>query len=465
MKKLWETTPSALDPRVEAFMSSLAVDQALLSEDIQGSIAHAGMLGNQAILPGDRAADLVSTLRAMLQEAAAGSLAVDADAEDIHSFVEAELTRRIGDAGKSVHAGRSRNDQVATDLRLYLRSAFARAEKGVLDAIAALVSLAEQHLDTLMPAYTHMRRAQPITFAFHLAAWCAALERDAGRFADARCRADECPLGSGAVAGSGLPLDREATSSSLGFARPSRNAMDATADRDACVDYAASASTLMMHLSRFCEEIILWTGAEYGFADLLPSCSTGSSIMPQKRNPDVAELIRGKSGGAFGALMALLTMQKGVPLGYARDMQEDKAVLFELVKTVDGSLEAFAILIGAIIPKPERMRAALDQGHVEATDLAELLVIKGVPFRDAYGATKNAIAAATAAGKRLHQLSAAELAEASAAFAAVGLDPASLAAWLDPAACVARRKHVGGPAPKTVAVELQRLKGLRSHVD
>jgi argininosuccinate lyase len=394
----------------------------------------------------------------MLAEAASGTLAAGGEAEDVHSFVEAELTRRIGDAGKSVHAGRSRNDQVALDLRLYLRKAFARAERGVNSCILALVDLAERHTHTLMPAYTHMRRAQPISFAFHLAAWCAALERDASRFVDAWRRTDECPLGSGAVAGSGLGLDRDATAAALGFSRPSRNAMDATADRDACVDYAAAASTLLMHLSRYCEEIILWTGAEYGFAGLSPSCSTGSSIMPQKRNPDVAELIRGKSAGAFGGLMALLTLQKGVPLGYARDMQEDKAILFDMVKTVDGCLEAFALLAAALIPKPENMRAALDEGYVEATDLAELLVIKGVPFRDAYDATKAAIAAASAAGKRLHDLSAAELDLSSPAFAQAGLEPSSLKAWLDPAACIARRSHTGGPAPATVERELRRLK-------
>jgi argininosuccinate lyase len=460
MNKLWETASVALDPRAEAFMSSLAVDRALLTDDIEGSIAHAAMLGNRGILPADRSTALVAALRNMLAEAAAGTLTVDEGAEDVHSFVEAELTSRLGDAGKSVHAGRSRNDQVAVDLRLYLRKAYHRAEAGILAAMAAIIDLAEEHLHTLMPAYTHMRRAQPITLAFHLAAWCAALERDAGRFGDARRRADECPLGCGAVAGSGLPLDRAATAAALGFARPSRNAMDATADRDVCVDYAAAAATLLMHLSRYCEEIILWTGAEYGFADLAHNCSTGSSIMPQKRNPDVAELIRGKSGAAFGALMALLTMQKGVPLGYARDMQEDKAILFDLVRTVDGCLEAFAILVGAVIPKPERMRAALDEGFVEATDLAELLVIKGVPFRDAYGATKHAIAAASAAGKRLHALNAVELAAASPAFAAAGLDPAALADWLDPAACVARRSHVGGPAPETVRAELARLRAL-----
>ncbi len=458
MKKLWETEPGALDPRAEAFMSSVSVDKELLEEDLAGSIAHARMLGERGIVPKPDAAALVEALEDMLKAARSGELKVDESAEDVHSFVEAELVAHLGPAGKAVHAGRSRNDQVALDLRLYLRAAFLRAEAGVKAAVRALVALAEPNAETLMPAYTHMRRAQPITLAYHLAAWAAALERDADRFLSARRRADECPLGSGAVAGSGLPLDREATARALGFARPSRNAMDATADRDACVDYAAAASSLFMHLSRYCEEIILWTGAEYGFMGLKPSCSTGSSIMPQKRNPDVAELIRGKAGPAFGALMALLTMQKGVPLGYARDLQEDKATLFSLVRAVDGALEAFALLVSSLEPRPGAMRAALDSGHAEATDLAELLVLKGLPFRDAYGAVKAAIAVADQKGARLADLSAADFDAASPLFRVAKIDVAALGPWLEPAACVARRSLTGGPAPATVRAELERLK-------
>ncbi|MBU1081910.1 MAG: argininosuccinate lyase, partial [Spirochaetes bacterium] len=273
MLKLWETCPSGLDPRVDAFLSSLSVDTRLLEVDLAGSAAHAAMLGEAGIVSKSTSEALTETLAAMLSEARSGSLSPDAGSEDVHSFIEQELTRRLGDAGKSVHAGRSRNDQVALDMRLYLRGAFAEAGAGVLDVIGALCDLASAHVETYMPSYTHLRRAQPSTLAFHLLAWCAALERDYGRFADAARRADECPLGSAAVAGSGLPLDREAVSAALGFSRPSRNAMDATADRDACVEYAAAASTLLMHLSRYCEEIILWSSAEFGFMDIGDECS------------------------------------------------------------------------------------------------------------------------------------------------------------------------------------------------
>ena len=345
MPKLWEMGSSGLDPRIDAFLSSVAVDGRLLPEDLAGSIAHVRMLGERGILPAASAHALAAELEGLAAEARAGSLVPDPGAEDVHSFVEGELTRRLGEAGKAVHAGRSRNDQVAVDLRLFLKGAFERARLGVLAAIGAVLDLAEGHTATLMPGYTHLQRAQPVTFAFHLLAWCAALERDAGRFEDGGRRADECPLGSCALAGSGLPLDREATASALGFARPSRNAMDATSDRDACVEYAAAASILLMHLSRFCEEVVLWSSEEFSFVKVGPACSTGSSVMPQKRNPDTAEVIRGKAGRVFGGLVNLLVIQKGLPLAYGRDLQEDKEALFDVVDTVEGCLEAFAILV------------------------------------------------------------------------------------------------------------------------
>jgi argininosuccinate lyase len=441
----------------------MSVDSRLLEVDLVGSAAHAAMLGDSGVIPPASSQALAEALAAMLAEARGGSLTPDAASEDVHSFIEQELTRRLGDAGKAVHAGRSRNDQVALDMRLYLREAFDEAKAGILGAIRASCALASAHVETYMPSYTHMRRAQPSTLAFHLLAWCAALERDYGRFSDAAKRADECPLGSAAVAGSGLPLDREAVATALGFSRPSRNAMDATADRDACVEYAAAASSLVMHLSRFCEEIILWSSAEFGYMDIADECSTGSSIMPQKRNPDVAELIRGKSGRVFGSLVALLTIQKGIPLGYDRDLQEDKQPVFDLKDTLAGALPAFVALIEALRPKPAAMAAALESGFSEATDLAELLVMKGVPFRDAYGATKAAIAAAIAKGEAagnaasLHALSDTELASATDAFAKAGIKAAELTEYLQPSACVARRSLVGGPAPERVREEIARL--------
>jgi len=456
--KLWETTPSGLDPRVDSFLSSNAVDSRLLEVDLQGSAAHAAMLGKQGIISQSRSSALAEALAAMLAEAQAGALKPSPEAEDVHSFIEQELTRRLGDAGKSVHAGRSRNDQVALDMKLYLRQAFREAQGGIHDAIGALCDLAESHVQTYMPAYTHMRRAQPSSLAFHLLAWCAALERDYGRFSDAAIRADECPLGSAAVAGSGLPLDREAVSAALGFSRPTRNAMDSTADRDACVEYAAAASTLLMHLSRFCEEIILWSSAEFGFMDIANECSTGSSIMPQKRNPDVAELIRGKTGRVFGSLVSLLTIQKGLPLGYDRDLQEDKAAVFDIRDTLAGVLPAFAALIEALRPKPEAMAAALQSGYAEATDLAELLVTRGVPFRDAYAATKSAISIATEKSVTLSMLTDADLVRATDAFLQARIKAAELQEYLKPATCVARRNLAGGPAPERVREELARLR-------
>jgi argininosuccinate lyase len=462
MAKLWEAGASGLDPRVDAFLSSVAVDGRLLPEDLEGSIAHARMLGKQGILPSASSEALVSELMALRAEAASGSLVPDPGAEDVHSFVEGELTLRLGDVGKAVHAGRSRNDQVAVDLRLFLIKAFRRARSGVLSAIVPILDLAEGHTATLMPGYTHLQRAQPVTFAFHLLAWCAALERDAGRFADGLARADECPLGSGALAGSGLPLDREAVAADLGFARPSRNAMDATADRDACVEYAAAASTLLMHLSRFCEEIVLWSSEEFGFVKVGPACSTGSSIMPQKRNPDTAEVIRGKAGRVFGGLVNLLVLQKGLPLAYGRDLQEDKEALFDVVDTVDGCLSAFAILVASLDPNRDRMREAARSGFLEATDVAELLVRKGIPFRSAYGAAKQAVLTCLSLGLKPADLSDADLAGISPLFAQGGIRAPELAAYLDLDACVARRNGTGGPAPERTRAEIARLRAFTS---
>lgn len=458
--KLWETAPSELAPGVEAFLSSLAFDSRLLEVDLAGSAAHAAMLGKTGIIPQAHADDLVASLSAMLGEARAGTLIPDPQSEDVHSFIEEELTRRLGDAGRSLHAGRSRNDQVALDLRLYLRKAFKEAKDGIMTLILAICNLAEDNLESYMPAYTHLRRAQPSTLAFHLLAWCAALERDWGRFDDAEKRADECPLGSAAVAGSGLPLDRNSVALALGFARPSRNAMDASADRDACVEYAAAAASLAMHLSRYCEEIILWSSAEFGFIEIGPGCSTGSSIMPQKRNPDVAELVRGKSGRVFGALVSLLTIQKGLPLGYNRDLQEDKTALFDIRDTLAGVLPAFRALVEALRPDRGAMAAALGRGYAEATDLAELLVLKGLPFREAYAATKAAVALALARGCPLAGLDDDELAAASACFTRTGIVASELATYLEPAACVARRRQPGGPAPEQTREEIARLRKL-----
>ncbi|MDA8409957.1 MAG: argininosuccinate lyase [Treponema sp.] len=458
-KKLWAGAGAAggLDPDVEAFLSSLAIDSRLLVEDITGSMAHARMLGATGILDQASAGALVAALQALLAEAKEGRLRVDPASEDVHSYVENELTARLGDAGRAVHAGRSRNDQVALDLRLWLRSANASIRKAILEALAAILDLAEAQVETIMPGYTHLQRAQPVTFAHHLLAWAAALERDYGRFIDADARADECPLGSGALAGSSLPLDREMVARELGFARPSRNSMDSVGDRDAATEFAFASSMLATHLSRWGEEICLWAGAEYGFVGLSPSISTGSSIMPQKRNPDPAELVRGKAGRLYGDLLNLLTMQKGLPLAYDRDLQEDKEAVFDAYDTVHASLRAFAALVRGIEPRVDRMLEAAGGGFAWATDAAELLVTKGVPFRTAYGLGKALVEACRARG--LDDVAGLSREELAAVHPVLGeLGAAALAERFSPSACVAARDLVGGPAPARTRAEIGRLR-------
>ena len=465
MAKLWQKAGSGgLDPDVEAFLSSLSVDSRLLPEDLECSIAHASMLGATSILPAAAADALVSELKKMLDEARAGGLQVDPDSEDVHSFIEAELTRRLGDAGKAVHAGRSRNDQVAVAFRLHVLRAFDAAEACLLDALDAVIGMAAGHRETIMPGYTHLQRAQPVTLAHHLLAWAAALERDFGRLADGRERADECPLGSGALAGSGLPTDREATASLLGFSRPSRNTMDAVADRDACVEYAAACASIAMHLSRACEDIVLWTSTEYAFMSLTDAASTGSSIMPQKRNPDPAELIRGKSGRIFGGLQALLVLQKGLPYAYDRDLQEDKELFFDIEDTIQGCLKVFAVLVSSLVPDSGAMREAVGEGFLEATDVAEYLVLSGRPFRTAYQAAKELVALALASKCRLAELADGSIAASHPEFALPGFDASALRAYLDPDACVARRRQTGGPAPQRTGEELARLEAFAAGV-
>lgn len=480
MAKLWQGASGALGLHadIEAFLSSLSVDVKLLKEDIECSIAHARMLGKQGILRPEVSEALCGALEAMAEEAASGgassgassgvsgdapgialgALKVDPESEDVHSFIEAELTRRLGDTGKAVHAGRSRNDQVAVAFRLYILRAFDAASRALLDALQAILDLAEGHRDSLMPGYTHLQRAQSVTLAHHLLAWCAALERDYSRLRDGRARADECPLGSGALAGSGLPTDREYTAALLGFARPSRNTMDAVADRDACVDFASACASIMAHLSRACEDIILWVSAEYRFMRLSDAASTGSSIMPQKRNPDVAELVRGKAARVFGTLQAFLVLQKGLPYAYNRDLQEDKELFFDAEKTLLSSLRAFAILVGSLEPDTARMRKAAGEGFLEAADVAEYLVQGGLPFRNAYQAAKALVELSLAAGKSFSELSAKEIAGCHEAFAAPGFDSRALVAYLDPFASLARRKQTGGPSPERCGEEIKRLK-------
>lgn len=471
MAKLWElgsgdkpqangfpVVAAGLDPELDRFLSSLSVDERLLEDDLVASEAHARMLGESRIIPQEDARALEKELGSMLEEARAGTLVVDQSAEDVHSFIEDTLTRRLGDAGKAVHAGRSRNDQVATALRLWILRAADRLEARTLRVIEVLLDLAAHHTETLMPGYTHLQRAQPVSLAHHLLAWCAGLERDVLRISDARMRACECPLGSGALAGSGLQVNREATAARLGFRRPTRNTMDSVADRDACVELVSACAMLMTRLSRACEEIILWASTEFRFVTVGPRASTGSSIMPQKRNPDPAELIRGKTGRVTGALVSLLTLQKGLAYAYDRDLQEDKAALFDAVDTTEASLGAFAILAESLVVHTDRMRKSADEGFLEATDVAEFLVRRGIPFRTAYGAAKSVVLLCLDKGVRPAQLSTGEIRGAHEALMSAGVGAEELAAYLDLDACMRRRTQTGGPAPERTGEEIGRLR-------
>ena len=383
--KLWAGRFSKdADKKTNDFNSSIAIDSRLFAEDIDGSVAHAAMLGATGIISREDAETITAELQKIKDEIIRGELAIDPQAEDIHTFIEATLTERIGDAGKRLHTARSRNDQVALDIRLYLKKECDTVAALLGELIDALGEKTREYAETVCPGYTHLQRAQPITFGCHLSAYIEMLERDIGRIADAKKRMDSSPLGSGALAGTTYPIDRGMTAKSLGFASFTKNTLDGVADRDFCIELAAALSILMVHLSRLSEEIILWSSWEFRFIELDDAFSTGSSIMPQKKNPDIAELVRGKSGRVFGDLMGLLTVMKGLPLAYNKDMQEDKEPLFDTIDTVKGSLKVFADMIPAIGVKAERMRQAAAKGFSTATDVADYLVRKGIPFREAH---------------------------------------------------------------------------------
>jgi argininosuccinate lyase len=437
-----------------AFQASIGVDARLAGDDIALSRAHAAMLGRQGIIPAETAAALDAELGRIAGELDAGTLVVDPAAEDIHSFIEGELTRRLGDAGRMVHAGRSRNDQVATDFRLYLKRRVPEIRGEIDAAITALLDQAEKHAASVMPGYTHLQRAQPVSLGHHLAAWAAALERDRGRFGDALKRLDECPLGSGALAGSGLPLDREAVARELGFARPSLNSMDSVADRDFALEIAGACAITMTHLSRFCEDLVLWASEEFRFINMAEQWSTGSSIMPQKKNPDFAELIRGKAGRTTGNLVTLLTILKGLPYAYDKDLQEDKEALFDSLDTAGACLKIFGGMMAAASFNLERMEAACTGGFLEATDAAEYLVRKGLPFRRAHEAAALVVRDCIEAGRRsIAEQPLGELKKRSPLF------EADVYAALTPAACLAARKLPGGPAPGEVRRQIRELRG------
>ena len=384
-RKLWGGRfQEATDPTVERFSASIAFDRALARHDLRGSIAHARMLGAQGLVAEADVAAIVAGLEEIGREIEAGTFPFEERLEDIHMNIEARLTERIGTAAGRLHTGRSRNDQVATDLSLYLRDAARAARQGLLVLRAVLVGRSREHVDTVLPGYTHLQRAQPVRLAHHWLAFEQMLARDAGRFHDLRGRLGRAPLGSGALAGSTLPLDREHTARALGFDGPAANSMDAVASRDAALEFLSASAICMVHLSRLSEELVLWSSSEFGFVELADAYSTGSSLMPQKKNPDVPELVRGKSGRAIGNLVSLLTVLKGLPLTYNRDLQEDKEPLFDSASTLGDCLEVTAGAVATLSVRTGRMREAAGDSMLLATDLAEALVREDVPFREAH---------------------------------------------------------------------------------
>ena len=428
------------DALVNDFNASIQFDQRLYKEDITGSMAHAKMLGATGIISAADAEAIVAGLQSILADIEAGKVEFTADNEDIHMNVEALLTQRIGDAGKRLHTGRSRNDQVALDFRMYVREKIPVIVEQLLELETVLCRQAKKYQTAVMPGYTHLQRAQPISFAQHLMAYAAMLARDVTRLEDCRERLNLCPLGSGALAGTTYPIDRFMTARDLGFAGPMGNSLDGVSDRDYALEFLSALSILMMHLSRFSEEVILWCSWEFKFIELDDAYATGSSIMPQKKNPDVAELVRGKTGRVYGNLMSLLTAMKGLPLAYNKDMQEDKEPVFDAVDTVEMCLPVFAAMLDTMTVRTDNMRKAAGHGFINATDCADYLTKKGMPFRDAYTVTGHLVAQCTAAGKTLEELTLSELKAASDLFEADVYDALNLEN------CMALRASYGGPA-------------------
>ena len=446
--KLWEggfhKAPAAT---TNDFNSSVSFDSRMAKEDIEGSIAHAQMLGECGVLAEEEAETICGGLRGILADLNSGSLKIDPDAEDIHTFVEGELTARLGDAGRRLHTARSRNDQVTTDLRLYLRRECAGLQELLSELIRTLCARAVETKDAVMPGYTHMQRAQPVTFGHHLLAYAEMFLRDTQRLRDAESRMNFCPLGACALAGTTYPVDRARTAELLGFSGPVRNSLDAVSDRDFCLELASCLSLCMMHLSRFSEELVLWCSWEFRFIRLDDAYSTGSSIMPQKKNPDVAELVRGKTGRVYGDMNALFTMMKGLPLAYDKDMQEDKEAIFDALDTLKMCLTAFTPMVATMEVLRENLRAAAAKGFINATDCADYLVGKGMPFRTAYRVTGDLVGECTQRGLTLETLPLEDYRKHSElfgpdVFGAISLDR-----------CVNGRSVYGGPAPQNVEKE------------
>jgi argininosuccinate lyase len=434
----------ATDAFVERFTASVTFDKRLYHHDINGSIAHATMLGKVGILSVQEVQDIVTGLEGIREDIVAGRFEWSVALEDVHMNIESELTRRIGMTGKKLHTGRSRNDQVATDIRLYVRDEIDSIGATLHRLQLALLDIAEREADTIMPGFTHLQTAQPITFGHHMMAWFEMLERDHGRLRDCRARLNFSPLGAAALAGTSYPIEREYTAQLLGFTAATRNSLDSVSDRDFAIELAAAASLIMTHLSRFSEELVLWTSSQFDFVDLPDRFCTGSSIMPQKKNPDVPELVRGKTGRVNGHLVALLTLMKSQPLAYNKDNQEDKEPLFDLIDTVRDCLKAYADMVPAIRPKKESLYNAALKGYATATDLADYLVRKGIAFRDAHEIVGKSVAYGIAQKKDLSALSLQELQQFSPMIAQ------DVFAVLTLEGSVQSRNHVGGTAPQQV---------------
>ena len=428
------------DQLVYNFNASISFDQKFFHHDIEGSIAHTVMLAKQKILTEEEKDAIVKGLTGIREDVDAGKLQITSAYEDIHSFVEANLIDRIGDAGKKLHTGRSRNDQVALDMKLYTRDEISNVDDLLKDLLAELLIIMKENTETYMPGFTHLQKAQPITLAHHMGAYFEMFKRDRSRMADIYKRMNYCPLGSGALAGTTYPLDREYTASLLGFEGPTLNSMDSVADRDYLIEFLSALSTIMMHLSRFSEEIIIWNSNEYKFIEIDDAYSTGSSIMPQKKNPDIAELVRGKTGRVYGALMSLLTTMKGIPLAYNKDMQEDKELTFDAIDTVKGCLALFTGMIRTMKFNKDIMEKSAMHGFTNATDAADYLVKHGVPFRDAHSIIGHLVLTCIEKGKAIDEMSIEELKEISDVFEPDVYDAISLKT------CVEKRLTIGAPS-------------------
>ena len=436
----------------DEFNASIGFDQRLYKEDITGSIAHAKMLGKQGIITLEESELIIKTLKEILEDIEAGKIEFTIESEDIHMNIETVLTERIGQTGKKLHTARSRNDQIALDIRLYLKKETAQVDKLLAALLESLYNLAEKHKETVMPGYTHLQRAQPVTFAYHLLAYYQMFARDKERFADCLKRVDRLPLGSGALAGTTYNTDRQFLAEELGFSQVLPNGMDAVADRDFALEFINCCSITMMHLSRFCEELILWSSAEFNFIEMDDSYSTGSSIMPQKKNPDMAELIRGKSGRVYGDMMTLLTVCKGLPLAYNKDLQEDKEPVFDAVDTVKASLGIFKEMIDTMTVNTETMAKAAKYGYMNATDAADYLVSKGIPFRDCHEIIGKMVLYSINKGVALDELTMEEFKSFSEAFDEEIYDAIAIVN------CIKAKKSEGSTSFESVEKQLKDIK-------